>query len=124
MDQPFSMKLLKGPLGDKLQQESFKFWAYSLCFSIISHLVTLWQGHPIAAASSKAGKKGRLEPKPSANNRRSRSKIWKDLLVDCCDLAIPAVTVGWISMDTSLLGVLIFISTVGAGSDLWRNCHV
>lgn len=117
------MQLLKGPLGGTLQQESFKFWAYALCFSIISHLVTLWQGHPIAITPSKGGKKGRPAPKPSAIDGRSRSKIWKDLLVDCCDLTIPAVTVGWISMDNSLLGVFIFLSTIGAGSDLWRDCQ-
>lgn len=117
------MQLLKGPLGDTLQQEAFKFWAYSLCLSVTSHVVTLWQGHPIAAAPVKGGKKGRPAPKPSTTDRRSRSKIWKDLIVDCCDLTIPAVTVGWMSMDISLLGVIIFISTIGAGWDLWQECR-
>lgn len=116
------MKLLKGPLGQRLQQEAFKFWAYSLCFSIISHLVTLWEGHPIAAPT-KAGGKDKSAPKQSEIDRRSHSKIWKDIFVDMCDLTIPAVTVGWIEMDSSVLGVVILISTLGAGLDIWRDCR-
>lgn len=114
------MQLLKGPLGQKLQQEAFKFWAYSLCFSILSHLVTLWEGHPIAAPTKGPGK-NKPSPKPSETDRRSHSKIWKDLLVDMCDLMIPAVTVGWVEMDPSVLGVIILVSTLGAGSDIWRE---
>jgi hypothetical protein len=116
------MQLYTGPLGDTLQQEAFKFWAYSLCFSITSRLVALWQGHPVAAAPVKAMKKSRSAPKPIAVDKPSRTKIWKDLLVDCCDLLIPAVTVGWVSMEVSLLGAVILISTVGAGLDIWQEC--
>lgn len=118
--QPYSMRLLDGPRGQKLQNESFKFWAYSLSFSIASHLMTLWQGHPIMAPPKNTGK-GKPPSKQSDVDRRTRSKIWKDLFVDGCDLLIPAVTVGWIDMDLSLLGAVILVSTLGAGSSLWND---
>ena len=123
-----AMKVTKTEWGPGVLQEALKFWFYAEVASILLSLYDLFiiwtvpdaptKSKPKVGTSEKGDSKAADATQPKAVSLESM-KIYKKLLIDCCDILIPGSGVGWISIDPIILGVTGCISTLVSMSDVW-----
>lgn len=100
--------------GPFLEYEASRFWLLSIAASIMVSLCQLLFTPPLRPGS-KDNEKIMTEPSiPSA-------KIYRQLIVDCADIVIPAAGIGWIDLDEVYIGLAGTLSTVIAGQQLWAR---
>ena len=114
--------------------EAFKFWVYSLCFSLVSSFLQLY--HLSASKASvtdspeKEGKQSmsgdgkivaeKTERKATRVKRQQQQQaLAKQIIVDCCDLLVPGFVTGWLRTTPAVVGMVSVVSTVLTSKDIW-----
>ncbi|KAF2426164.1 hypothetical protein EJ08DRAFT_736495 [Tothia fuscella] len=124
--------------GPKVTIESNKFWFYGLVTSIILSLYHLWLSSSLFDIPEKSSTTEEVEIKTGVKKSKmdivdeksaarpvarrpptNTSQIWKQLIIDGCDLFIPGSVVGWIPADAVTVGVAMAVSSFLAGRDIW-----
>lgn len=103
--------------------EGNKFWFYAICISIARTVGVLLfglgtqpetqTGHP--QTDQKGGPEEPLPSQPVS----STTSLLKQIVVDGCDLTLPASFLGWISLGNLGVGGAMVVSTVLAWGDVW-----
>lgn len=103
--------------------EGNKFWFYAICISIARTVGTLLfglgtqpetqNGHP--QIDQKGEPEGTLPSQPVS----STTSLLKQIVVDGCDLTLPASFLGWISLGNLGVGGAMVVSSVLAWGDVW-----
>jgi hypothetical protein len=104
--------------------EGNKFWFYAICISITRKLGTL--------LSDLAVQRKAQETPPDADQKSEPSEITlllkpvasttsqvKQLVVDVCDLTLPASFLGWLPLGDLEVGIAMVVSTMLAWWELW-----
>lgn len=112
---------------------------YAILASILLGLCHLF--FPAPAASQKEAKKSQADGKKKKNGKSTdekkaldekatpkaqaeaidKGKIYRQLVIDCCDVFIPGSSIGWIPVGPTVVGTAQFISTVLAGQVIWNR---
>lgn len=115
--------------------ESYKFWFYSLAFSILGstwQLLCLAAGpkaktkKPAATVPSKPTTIGKedepiyIGPRDDIPEPRGCSELMADLIVSSCDILIPGTFVGWIDAPPLIVSGAAILSTVLLGRRRWN----
>jgi hypothetical protein len=104
--------------------EANKFWFYAICMSITRTVGTLLFG----LAAQKNTQKGhpdtdqkREEPGTPFPSKAvsSTTSLLKQIVVDSCDLTLPASFLRWIALGDLGVGMAMVVSTVLAWGDMW-----
>jgi hypothetical protein len=135
------------PLTITLQREALKIWFYALAVGVVLDLYQLAfvdSTTPSTAPSggSEGGKKNvtraaavrekgegdgltRAEDVPPSPAPRdgARRALYRQLVIDSCDLLIPGATVGWLGLDPVTVGVAGSISAFLGGSNAWARVN-
>ncbi|OAL33419.1 hypothetical protein AYO20_07275 [Fonsecaea nubica] len=136
------------PWAVTAQTEALKFWFYALSASIALSLYELLFVYPDSASSKnnqstnqkkeektstvveKTSRKGAVdesdEPeqsKPRNPLTAKRNAIFRQLVIDTCDLLIPAAAVGWLPLDPVTVGAAGSVSALLGGSDVWYRVN-
>jgi hypothetical protein len=120
------MNLTSTTWGPQLTQESNKFWFYGIVMSILLGLYQIFFAPPVtptgekATSSSKEKTPGDINPtlaKPNSKN----TQLYRQLLIDSCDLFIPGAAVGWIPSEPLTVGVFMSISSILAMGSMWSK---
>ncbi|KFY26678.1 hypothetical protein V493_03949 [Pseudogymnoascus sp. VKM F-4281 (FW-2241)] len=108
--------------------EGNKFWFYAICTSIIRSVGTLLfglagqektqNGH---SDTDQKRRQGRPVPSKPA---LSITSLLKQIVVDGCDLTLPASFLGWISLGDLGVGGAMVVSTVLAWGDVWSRVQL
>ena len=115
--------------GPAVQHEANKCWLYAivssifvsvyqLCFSTATPIPTEVQD---TKTKTKPDEKGPASAPAHSARNTARSKIYKQLAIDCADVIIPAVGVGWLDWDEVYVGVAGSISSILAGQEVWSS---
>lgn len=140
------MRITNPSWGPALQNEANKFWFYAIAVSILISLYDLaapWfipepreteprpsgnqaDGAALNEKNSHASvpTATKERPKHSKSAQTALTTVYKQLLIDICDLVIPGSSVGWIDADTVTVGVASTISSIVAGQDIWTRMQV
>ncbi|KAG9228174.1 peroxisomal biogenesis factor 11 [Amylocarpus encephaloides] len=115
--------------ADWLFIEGQKFWFYAIFHGVVIGLLELLMVNstPIAvptktkeSSKTEEDEKNELEQK-SQIQRNRRLKVMKQLVVDGCDLFVPGPSTGWLVVSSTKVGVLMTVSSVVAGTDIWER---
>lgn len=117
--------------GPRVQLEANKCWFYSLTASILLSIVQLlWYNlQTIGSVRHEREKKGQGKGKfkaDSAEKHRAidQSRIYQQLVIDCCDLTLPGSAIGWSPSALAsplVVGIASTISTTVSGRQIWRR---
>lgn len=127
--------------ADKLNIDAQRFWFLGLYLSAMAtsvRLVKILALSPVPAADDFGTKEDEKlsteEKKKLLQKKKEEKKQWAKnvseqttglvlkLLADVLDLVIPASVLGWVQVETGLVGVAMFCSSVLTGLDVWRRC--
>lgn len=104
-----------------VQREADKYWLYAIAASIlVSVHQLLLTNNPQQAQSNFTGDE--KDPSAGASSNREATAVAKtlsQLAIDCADIVIPAVGLGWVPLDEVYVGAAGTISTLIAGYELW-----
>lgn len=109
--------------GPFVFREAQKYWGYAIATSILLSLYDLWMLKTAKGAGSGTKESKReLQGKDITQRRapeisgakygQERGRILYQLLIDCCDITIPASFLDWISMDPVLVGIAMSTSSL------------
>jgi hypothetical protein len=119
--------------------EAHKFWGYALFLSIIVALLELpslyvtptvqirpvkgnYEGTRKQEVEAKKEKLAHLRVKRQIRQQvLKRRKVWKNLVIDTCDIFIPGFITGWYVLSSRTVGALSVVSSVLAGLDIWER---
>lgn len=124
--------------GTPVQHEANKCWIYSLLASILLSGVEILilNLKSTKASSSKESEEMKKETKRSKTpaaatfstekppNTTNLSKIYTQLIIDCCDILLPGSAVGWspaVLAAPLVVGVASTVSTTLAGREIWKR---
>ena len=121
--------------GPELQNEALKCWFYGIAWSIVLSLYQLTGLHATSPASTSLASKKPIEKraKQTAAKKKSsltsadrafRSRIYTQLVIDCCDIFIPGSAVGWIPVYQVFAGTCQTISSAVAAKQVWDRVRV
>jgi hypothetical protein len=105
--------------------EGNKFWSYAICISIARRVGMLLCGLTNPKRKTQEGpsdtdQKSEKSGKPSRSKSvTSTTSLLKQLVVDGCDLTLPASFLGWIALGDLGVGIAMVVSTVLAWWALW-----
>lgn len=103
--------------------EGNKFWFYAICISIARTVGVLLFGlgtQPETQNSHpQTDQKGEPEEPFPSQPVSSTTSLLKQIVVDGCDLTLPASFLGWISLGNLGVGGAMVVSTVLAWGDVW-----
>jgi len=104
--------------------EANKFWFYAICASIARTLGQLLAGSPFAVDdtnSQAASKKEQSAPvkRPSKPGRPSRTRTVQRLVIDGCDMLLPASFIGWTRLGDLEVGLAMIVSSLLAWGGVW-----
>ncbi|OAL18266.1 hypothetical protein AYO22_10844 [Fonsecaea multimorphosa] len=133
------------PWAVTTQTEALKFWFYALSVSVALDLYELLfvYSEPASAGNNQpadqsrttttivegTNDKGVVQPRerepskarqPPAAKRRA---IFRQLVIDSCDLLIPGTAVGWFRLDPVTVGAAGTVSALLGGSDVWYRVN-
>lgn len=104
--------------------EANKLWFYAICISLARSVMQLSSTpDKTPKGKSNAVKKKKNKGKDSAlpPSMPSTPSVVKRLLVDSCDLTLPASCVRWIEIGDLGIGMAMVVSTVIALSEVWES---
>lgn len=111
------------PWEERVMREANQFWFYALSFSLLGAVYALLSS-PSSGRTSKTTdgrkKNGRKNEKTDQTTVNS-SALVKQIVVDGCDLLIPAALLNWMPTGDLVLGVTMVISTVLTGQSIWNR---
>lgn len=114
--------------------ESYKFWFYSLAFSILG---SIWQLLCLVVGPKTKNKKpAAIHVKPTSTRKedepiyigprddipepRSCWDLITDLIASSCDILIPGTSVGWVNATPLVVSSAAVLSTVLLGTRKWH----
>lgn len=98
-------------------REANQFWFYALSFSLLGAIYALLSPVP---ASKSLDKKGRKSEKIAPATTNSLALV-KQIVVECCDLLIPAELLGWYPTGDLVLGITMVLSTLVTSQSIWSR---
>ncbi|KAH8803587.1 hypothetical protein F5884DRAFT_888965 [Xylogone sp. PMI_703] len=105
--------------------EGNKFWFYAICTSIFRSIWKLLFASPAAQNTTQKnnseGDEKKKEPEESSPSSPSTVTLLRRIIVDCCDLTLPASFLGWIVPGDLGVGAAMVVSTVLAWPDVWSR---
>lgn len=103
-------------------REANTYWFYALCFSLLGTIYALlFSGESQAKGKGKRG--GRKSEKAVAPKLDS-SALWTALVIDGCDLLIPAELLDWMPTGDLVIGSTMVLSTLLAARGIWKRVSV
>lgn len=106
--------------------EGNKFWFYAICMSIMRTVgmllfssetqKTIEKNHPDADQKGQESARS-ISPEPVT----SSTSLFRRVIIDMCDLTLPASFLGWIIIGDLRVGIAMVISTVLSWEDMWRR---
>ena len=116
--------------GPPLQREANKCWLYAIAASFLISLFQL-TALPNVTPVKEEAHDDKKDAKPDGNltkdgklsgdGDRVRRKLYSQLVIDACDVLIPAAALGWIPVDQVTVGVAGSISSAVAGRQIWQR---
>ncbi|WPH03777.1 Hypothetical protein R9X50_00666000 [Acrodontium crateriforme] len=129
--------------GPQVQLQADRAWLYALIASIWLGLWRLFVAGPVVSLKEVKvdakqtqndevidEKKAALDEKkvlyekapPKAKVQTvDKAKIYRQLVIDCCDVCIPGSSIGLIPVSPTVVGSAQFISTILAGQVIWNR---
>lgn len=107
------------PWARDIQTQAYKFWFWGLAMSVIGGVWSLLFSNNDTNSQSKKNENEKATP-PSTMASKT---LMKRVIVDGCDLMIPGSSLGWISMGSEIVGMLMVLSTVVSMGDVWRRAN-
>ncbi|KAJ5215395.1 uncharacterized protein N7498_001802 [Penicillium cinerascens] len=107
------------PWEERVMREANQFWFYALSLSLLGAIYALLSP-PRASKSQNEKKKGKKTEKTAPTTVNS-SALVKQIVVDSCDLLIPAELLDWYPTGDLVLGVTMVLSTLLTGQDIWSR---
>lgn len=101
-------------------REANQFWFYALSFSLLGTLYKLLSQLSSHTSFVKAGKKTSKESEKGSAPVEV-SVLVKQLVVEACDLLIPASLLKWMPVGDLILGLTMVVSTVFTGRAIWAT---
>lgn len=122
MKQLHAMGVYLVPWEERVMYEANQFWFYALSFSILGSLYALVSS-PTGRTSQARGGKRRSNKKSekAVSAPADSSALVKQIIVDGCDLLIPAELLNWMPTGDLALGVTMVVSTVLTGREIWAR---
>lgn len=126
------------PWAVTTQTEALKFWFYALSVSVILDLYELvfvypnrTPGPPTSKTpkSESTGEKGSAEAEIEVLDQftsaraAKRQSLYRQLVIDSCDVLIPGAAVGWLALDPVTVGVAGTISAIAGATDVWLRVN-
>jgi hypothetical protein len=120
--------------GPNVQQESNKFWFYALTSSLLLSMYQIFLGSALFAQPAKSATTEKVESSTSEKKQTGEkaspksqtgtpsgdmSSIYKQFIIDGCDILIPGSVVGWIPADPVTVGVAMSLSSFLSARDIW-----
>lgn len=136
------LEIFGRPQANKLNIDAQRFWFLGLYLSAMATGVRLIkilafspvpQADDFGAADEKTATSAE-EKKKALQKKKEQKKQWAKnvseqttglvlkLLADVLDLVIPASILGWVQVETGLVGIAMFCSSILTGLDVWRRC--
>ncbi|KAJ5112784.1 hypothetical protein N7532_000829 [Penicillium argentinense] len=110
------------PWEERVMREANTFWFYALSFSLAGTVYALLFSNSTAPASKgKNGKKKNGRKNEKAVSRVDSSALMKQIVVDGCDLLIPAELLDWMPTGDLVIGSTMILSTLLTGQDIWAK---
>ncbi|OAP60702.1 hypothetical protein AYL99_05704 [Fonsecaea erecta] len=133
------------PWAVTTQTEALKFWFYALSVSAaldLYELLFVYSDSALSKNNQSADQKQTTsttvektnEKSVAQPNEREQSKarhaqsakrraVFRQLVIDSCDLLIPGTAVGWFRIDPVTVGVAGSVSALLGGSDVWYRVN-
>lgn len=137
------LEIFGRPQADKLNVDAQRFWFLGLYLSAMAtsaRLIKILAFSPVpqkgdfgTADEKKDGASAEKKQK-QREEKKEEKKQWAKkvseqttglvlkLLADVLDLVIPASVLGWVQVDSGLVGVAMFCSSILLGLDVWWRC--
>ncbi|KAJ6086283.1 peroxin-11B Pex11B-Penicillium chrysogenum [Penicillium sp. IBT 16267x] len=119
------------PWEERVMREANTFWFYAISFSLVGSVYALlFSGAAEQKAKSKDSEKkinektGKVEKAEKAENPApgvSASVLMKQIVVDGCDILLPATLLGWYHPGDLVVGGTMVLSTLLTGSSIWAQ---
>ncbi|ODM17285.1 hypothetical protein SI65_06960 [Aspergillus cristatus] len=106
------------PWSIDIQTQAYKFWFWGLALSVIGAMWSL-----LFSSGSSQSKENENENEKGKGDTSGSRTLVKRVIVDGCDLMIPGSSLGWISMGSEMVGMLMVLSTVVSMGDVWRRAN-
>lgn len=103
------------PWARDIQTQAYKFWFWGLALSVLGGIWSL-----LFSSGTSAQSKNEKATPPSTTASKT---LMKRVIVDGCDLMIPGSSLGWVSMGSEIVGMLMVLSTVVSMGDVWRRAN-
>ncbi|TID22361.1 hypothetical protein E2P81_ATG11463 [Venturia nashicola] len=119
-----------------MEMGTIKFWFYAIATSLLMTFYQLFFTSTSATCpASVIGEKNALTEKtdisttektsakekktPNEARGRNNKDLYRQILIDGCDLFVPGAAVGWIPIETLSVGIFMSISSVLAMGSMW-----
>ncbi|KAJ5732226.1 hypothetical protein N7493_003707 [Penicillium malachiteum] len=113
------------PWEARVMREANTFWFYAISLSIAGSLYGIFfpaATEPAKKPQTEKGKKENDEKVAASAPRTSNTPaLVKRIVVDSCDLLLPAELLNWMPTGDLVLGVTMVLSTILTGSDIWAR---
>lgn len=110
------------PWEEQVMYEANQFWFYALSFSFLGALYSLLSLPTGRTSQARGGKrKGSKKSEKAVSALPDSSALVKQIIVDGCDLLIPAELLNWMPTGDLVLGVTMVVSTVLTGREIWAR---
>lgn len=109
---------------ERVMREANQFWFYALALSVMGVLYQLFVAENTARSShapKNAKKKSRKSEQPPVSVGPHTSELVRQIIVDGCDLLIPAELLDWMPTGDLVLGVTMVVSTLLTGREIWKK---
>lgn len=109
------------PWEERVMREANTWWFYALCFSLFGTIYALM----FSGSGSEKGKNGKKrngrKSEKAAVARVDTSALWTALVVDGCDLLIPAELLDWMPTGDLVIGSTMVLSTLLTAKAIWNK---
>lgn len=102
--------------------EANKLWFYAICISLTRSAMQLSAKSAVAtkSKSNAVKRKNKTKDISLSDTAPSRPALVKRLVVDSCDLTLPASCVGWLEVGNMGVGLAMVVSTVVSLAEMWE----
>ncbi|GLI75767.1 hypothetical protein PoHVEF18_004030 [Penicillium ochrochloron] len=120
------------PWEQRVMKEANTFWFYALSFSLAGSVFALLFSTSVEPASKakdqktrKNGAKAEKEKVEAVTNEKAdapkTAALVRQIVVDGCDLFLPAALLGWMPTGDLVIGSTMVLSTVLTGREIWKR---
>ncbi|KAJ5175802.1 uncharacterized protein N7482_001679, partial [Penicillium canariense] len=117
-----AMDVYRVPWEERVMREANTFWFYALSFSLAGAVYGLLFSGSGGQASQVKDQKEKAEAVAVVKtDAPDTSDLVRQIVVNFCDLLIPAKFLGWIPTGDLVLGVTMVLSTLLTGREIWKR---